>query len=213
MYVKYVSIFAIVLVLLSGIPLISGGAINYASARYATNTQSQGNANDCDTGTNCAINSPQTQGNGTANSPINLQISKFNEEQQGEQVPPQGTTIGNITQIGVRLRDNAEGNAAGWDPTGMFATFDIVLPIEIGAIGAPGVSFEFTWMGPLNVDGFGGVQSAFGSCTPTQYRQDTSLAMPPTVHIDCRGGAPLAEVPAGSTLTYIITLVATNTVT
>jgi hypothetical protein len=85
--------------------------------------------------------------------------------------------------------------------------------LGLETIGAPGVSFEFTWMGPLNVDGFGGVQSAFGSCTPTQYRQDTSLAMPPTVHIDCRGGAPLAEVPAGSTLTYIITLVATNPVT
>ena len=80
MKVKYVSIFTILLVLLSGIPLISSpGAINYASARYA-NTQTQANANECDTGTNCAINSPQTQGDGTANSPTNLQISKFNEE-------------------------------------------------------------------------------------------------------------------------------------
>jgi hypothetical protein len=76
MEVTYVSIFAIVLVLLSGIPLISGGAMNFADARYA-NTQTHANTNDCDTGTNCAINSPQTQGDGSASSPTNLQISKF----------------------------------------------------------------------------------------------------------------------------------------
>ena len=89
----YVSIFAIALVLTSGIPLFSGpGVINNASARYAqTNTQTQANANECDTGTNCAINSPQTQGDGTANSPTNLQISKFNEEQVEE--PPVGAFL------------------------------------------------------------------------------------------------------------------------
>jgi len=82
MKVKYASIFAIVLVLLSGIPLVSGAGMNYVNARYApANTQSQGNANDCDTVTNCAINSPQTQGDGSASSPSNLQISKFNDEQ------------------------------------------------------------------------------------------------------------------------------------
>jgi hypothetical protein len=80
MKVKYASIFTIVLVLLSGIPLVSGtGVINNVSATYApTNTQSQGNANDCDTGTNCAINSPQTQGDGSASSPTNLQITETN---------------------------------------------------------------------------------------------------------------------------------------
>ncbi|MGH9986298.1 MAG: hypothetical protein ACRD8W_20340 [Nitrososphaeraceae archaeon] len=51
--------FAIVIVLLSGIPLISDDAMNFADARY-TNTQTQANTNDCNTGTNCAINSPQT---------------------------------------------------------------------------------------------------------------------------------------------------------
>ena len=81
MKVRYVSIFAVVLVVLSGIPLLSGGT-DYANAKYATNTQSQGNSNECDTGTNCAINSPQTQGDGSASSPTNLQISKFNEEAQ-----------------------------------------------------------------------------------------------------------------------------------
>ena len=70
MKVKYVSIFPIVLVLLSGVPLIpSPGATNYASARYATNTQTQSNTNECETGTNCAISSPQTQGDGSASSP------------------------------------------------------------------------------------------------------------------------------------------------
>lgn len=86
MKVKYASIFTIVLVLVSGVPLFSGpGVINNANARYApANTQTQANSNECDTGSNCAINSPQTQGDGTANSPTNLQISRFNEDQAGE---------------------------------------------------------------------------------------------------------------------------------
>jgi hypothetical protein len=78
----YVSLFVIALVIMSGLPLISGGTINYANAKYATNTQSQANSNECDTGTNCAITSPQNQGDGTANSPTNLQISEFNEVEQ-----------------------------------------------------------------------------------------------------------------------------------
>ena len=89
MKVTYVSIFAIVIVLLSGIPLISDDAMNFADARY-TNTQTRANANDCNTGTNCAINSPQTQGDGSSSSPTNLQISRFNEEQEkiGEELNP-----------------------------------------------------------------------------------------------------------------------------
>ena len=89
MKVTYVSIFAIVIVLLSGIPLISDDAMNFADARY-TNTQTQANANDCNTGTNCAINSPQTQGDGSSSSPTNLQISRFNEEKEkiGEEPNP-----------------------------------------------------------------------------------------------------------------------------
>jgi hypothetical protein len=73
--------------------------MNYVNAKYApANTQSQGNANDCDTGTNCAINSPQTQGDGSASSPTNLQISKFNEE-QGE--PPSTPPSGPFTAVVV----------------------------------------------------------------------------------------------------------------
>src|SRR5687768_13380387 len=84
MKVILVSIFTIVLVLLSGIPLISGpGIMNFASARYATNTQTQANANECEGGTNCAINSPQTQGDGIASTPLSLQISN-----PGLQGPP-----------------------------------------------------------------------------------------------------------------------------
>jgi hypothetical protein len=92
MKVKKVSIFAIVLVLLSSIPLISNNATNYASAKYATNTQTQANANECDNGSNCAINSPQTQGDGSASSPTNLQISKFNEE-ASTTPPPSGPGV------------------------------------------------------------------------------------------------------------------------
>jgi len=71
MKVKYVSIFTIVSVLLSGIPLISSSAMNYANARYA-NTQTQANANECEGGTNCAVNSPHTQGDGVAQYTIEL---------------------------------------------------------------------------------------------------------------------------------------------
>jgi hypothetical protein len=84
------SIFVITLVLMSSLPLIaSPGAMNYISAKYApANTQTQANANDCDTGTNCAINSPQTQGDGSASSPTNLQISKSREEPLGAPTTP-----------------------------------------------------------------------------------------------------------------------------
>ena len=88
MKITYLSIlvFTIVLVLMSGLPLVaSPGAMNYASAKYApADTQTQANANECNTNTNCAVTSPQT-GDGTANSPINLQISKFNE---ADEEPP-----------------------------------------------------------------------------------------------------------------------------
>jgi hypothetical protein len=88
MKVRNVSLVAsiTVLVLLSGMPVLSSGSVaNYASARYApADTQSQGNSNECDTGSNCGITSPQSQGDGTANSPVNTQISGFNEEQGAE---------------------------------------------------------------------------------------------------------------------------------
>jgi hypothetical protein len=84
-----ISIFTIVLVLLSGIPLMSGGATNYANAKYA-NTQTQANANECDEGTTCAINSPQTQGDGSVSSPTNLQISETNEEASTTLPPTSG---------------------------------------------------------------------------------------------------------------------------
>jgi hypothetical protein len=88
MKVKYVSILAIVLVISGGIPLMSAGSISNASAKYTTHTQTQANSNDCNTGTNCSITSPQTQGDGTANSPINTQITGFNEE------PEDGVGVG-----------------------------------------------------------------------------------------------------------------------
>jgi hypothetical protein len=107
MKLTYVSIFVITLVLTSGIPLFSGpGVINTASARYApANTQTQANDNDCDIGTNCAINSPQTQGDGTANSPTNLQISKSEADQLPQEPPtfpqPEKFTTGSCTFGGI----------------------------------------------------------------------------------------------------------------
>jgi hypothetical protein len=85
MKVKKVSIFVIVLVLIAGLPLLVGGGMNFASARYA-NTQTQSNANECETGTNCVMNSPQAQGDGIASTPMSLQIS--NPGLQGPPGPP-----------------------------------------------------------------------------------------------------------------------------
>jgi hypothetical protein len=103
MKTAYVSIFAVILVLSGGIPLLSGGNItNHAIAKYA-NTQTQANANECNTGTNCGINSPQTQGDGSASSPTNLQISKFNEEQE-EQGGVGATPPNSIFQVDLLVR-------------------------------------------------------------------------------------------------------------
>jgi hypothetical protein len=87
MKVKYTPIFVISLVLLSGLPLISTGTTNFAMARYA-NTQTQAIVNEC-TGpnVNCAVTSPQTLGDGGASTPINKQISKFNQEINGPEIP------------------------------------------------------------------------------------------------------------------------------
>ncbi|MGH9975998.1 MAG: hypothetical protein ACRD8Z_09215 [Nitrososphaeraceae archaeon] len=86
----YASIFLISLVLLSGIPLISGSiSTNIAKAKYAnTNTQTQAVDNDC-TGpnANCAVNSPQTQGDGSASTPMNTQVSKFEEKVEIQEIP------------------------------------------------------------------------------------------------------------------------------
>lgn len=106
---------------MSGMPLLlsSGSMADYAYARYAnSNTQSQANANECNTGTNCAITSPQTQGDGTANSPNNLQISKFNEEEQeGVGELPVGSgllTLGtNCTSGTIGGRDTVTCNVLG----------------------------------------------------------------------------------------------------
>ena len=94
----------IVLVLLSSMPVLSGGSItNFANAKYATNTQAHANSNECTTGTNCAISSPQTQGDGSASSPTNLQISKFNEEQE-EQGGVGATPPNPIFQVDLLVR-------------------------------------------------------------------------------------------------------------
>jgi hypothetical protein len=77
---------------MSGMLFISGGS-TYAKF-VSTKTQSQANTNNCSNGTNCAITSPQTQGDGTASSPTNVQISRFNKENQdGVGVEPNPITV------------------------------------------------------------------------------------------------------------------------
>jgi hypothetical protein len=131
MKITYLSIFMILLVLLSGIPLISGsGTVNFASARYA-NTQTQANANECDTGTNCAINSPQTKGDGTANSPANLQISEANEEASTPLPPTSGEPTA-FLQIATHVTCDP-----GFDcPNANDFEYDII-PVEQGVSAEP----------------------------------------------------------------------------
>jgi hypothetical protein len=104
--IRYLPIFALVglLAVMSGMPLLlsTGSVSNYAYARYATNIQNQANSNECNTGTSCAITSPQTQGDGTANSPVNTQISNFNEE---EETPIGDSPIGDLPTVFVTVQN------------------------------------------------------------------------------------------------------------
>jgi hypothetical protein len=97
MNVNYVSILVVVLVLSSGVPLASGSIANYAYARYATNTQTMANNNECNNDANCSNPSSQSIGDGSANSPVNTQLSEFNnEEEQGDGV---GVGVGAATLL------------------------------------------------------------------------------------------------------------------
>jgi hypothetical protein len=88
MKIKYVSIFAIVSVLLSSMLVLSGGSFaNYAHAKYS-NSQAQSFVNECgldeSSGINCVASGPQTQADGSATAtPI---VS--NSGGEGEQGPP-----------------------------------------------------------------------------------------------------------------------------
>ena len=53
--------------------------------------------------TNCAINSPQTQGDGTANSPMNLQITEITEEAS---TPPISELFSTNFNIVIRVECN-----------------------------------------------------------------------------------------------------------
>jgi hypothetical protein len=128
---EYALMLAIVLVLLSGIPLITDpGATNNANAKYA-DTQTQAKANNCDDSSNCAINSPQTQGDGTANSPTNLQISEANEEASTSLPPTSGEPTA-FLQIATHVRCDP-----GFDcPNANDFEYDII-PVEQGVSAEP----------------------------------------------------------------------------
>jgi hypothetical protein len=66
---------------------MSTGTTNLAMTRYS-NTQTQAIVNEC-TGpnVNCAVTSPQTLGDGGESTPINKQISKFDQEINGPEIP------------------------------------------------------------------------------------------------------------------------------
>lgn len=147
---KYVSILAIVLVLSGGIPLMSGSSINYANAKYGTNTQTQANSNECDSGANCAIPSAQSIGDGTANSPTNLQISNLNEEKGA---------LGDINSIAnLRFRMTVLC-PQGFDcPRASDFKFEVVRPSSDQGISVKPILFS----GPGSNIFFTAAQSVFG---------------------------------------------------
>src|SRR5919106_6144117 len=69
MNLKYAPMFAIFLILLSGIPLFSGSTTNYVNAKYS-NSQAQSYVNECgldeSSGINCVASGPQTHADGSA---------------------------------------------------------------------------------------------------------------------------------------------------
>lgn len=77
-------------------------------------------------------------GDGTANAPINTQISSPTEEgpgsqgpggEEGEQGPP--GPAGPEKIMVVTLEDNATGNSLGWDPDWTRSLFEITAPVEV----------------------------------------------------------------------------------
>ena len=178
MKITYVSIFTILLVLLSGIPLIiSPGAINYASARYA-NTQTQANANGCNTGTNCAINSPQTQGDGSASSPTNLQISKSREEPLGAPTTPLEPTAslrfivevecptGVVCPTEQNFRYNVQPDTqlrVSTNPFTFSGSHDIVFTFPAGTPSSLGIGYQIFQTAPPTPPGLTLNTHAFGN--------------------------------------------------
>lgn len=76
-FVVVIALFAVSLIVNDGDDLKY-----YAYAKYV-NTQTQSVTNNCAENVNCAVNSPQTQGDGVASTSLSLQIS--NPELQGLQ--------------------------------------------------------------------------------------------------------------------------------
>ena len=115
---RYIPIFALVgvlVVLHAGMPLLSSGFGNYAYARYATDAQSLANNNECNVGTNCANPSSQSIGDGTANTPVNTQISDFVEEQVEEE-PPVGAFVFIEVKDCTLIDDDIVIQCTGVDP-------------------------------------------------------------------------------------------------
>jgi hypothetical protein len=70
MKITFISMSVVVLVVLLGMPVLSGSIIpNYAYAKYS-NSQAQSFVNECgldeSSGINCVASGPQTQGDGSA---------------------------------------------------------------------------------------------------------------------------------------------------
>jgi hypothetical protein len=81
MKVRYVSVSVFAVVTVAVLVVVSDGSnviINNAYARYAVNTQTQANSNDCDNGATCAITNPLIQGDGSTNAATNTQNPEFN---------------------------------------------------------------------------------------------------------------------------------------
>lgn len=188
MKVKHVSIFAVVLVLSGGIPLLSGGGItNYANAKYS-NSQSQSFVNECgldeSSGINCVASGPQTQADGSATAtPI---VS--NAGGQGEQGPPgpqgpKGDT-GDSGPQGPQGLTGPQGNLGPQGPQGLTGaqgdTGDTGPQGPQGLTGPKGDTGDTGVQGQQGPQGIQGIQGDQGPPGPDKELQ-TRIAVGNTV--------------------------------
>lgn len=176
--------------------LIPTSTVNASLDSWRYNTHSRSIDIDVDICIRCTSDVPGPQGPqgeqgpagpAGATGPVGPQGPPGPQGEQGEQGPP-----GDTRQTIVTLQDDAEGNAAGWNPpsTGIMSSiFVIKSPVEL----TPSFSIEATFVNPPES------QFGAGPCRLTDANRP-----PNTFGLDCRMGG-LSPVDPGAVLKYIIT--------
>jgi hypothetical protein len=99
MKVRYISVSVFAVVAVAVLVVLSGSGnviIDNAYAKYAPDTQTQANSNDCDNGSTCSITNPLIQGEGSTNAATNTQNPELNEEGEGNLGSSEQSTGGGI---------------------------------------------------------------------------------------------------------------------